>query len=368
MSWTKKLFFLTIGITVPLIIIILVLELIFGLWLDEDEWSKTRDINVILDIQLDYKTKNIDSKDSFLVRYTRDKNGLRGSCVNAKDIDVLTLGGSTTDQRYISDGKTYQDVLQTLLSKRYGRKICVSNAGIDGHSTYGHLESFKIWFPLIEGLRPKYFLFYVGINDAGFRAAPNSVFDISNRSGETEILGLLRRKSVIYDSLRNLRNILSAMSHEHAYAAHFGTPPAETEYIVATKTGLVDSLIAKNTESFEKRFLELLLRVRSYGAKPICVSQPHLFSRNINGVRRGVKAVFEYKGIMYNGLDYDTSINELTKSMMRLCLENGGFFIDVASKKFEDGDFYDSVHLTQAGAKRLGDYMYEEFVRQKILF
>lgn len=368
MSWTKKLFFLTIGITVPLIIIILVLELIFGLWLGEDEWSRTRAINVILDTQLDYEIKNIYSEDSFLVRYTRDKNGFRGSCGDAKDIDVLTLGGSTTDQRYISDGKTYQDALQILLSNRYSRKIVVCNAGIDGHSTYGHLESFKLWFPLIEGLKPKYFLFYIGINDAGFRAAPNSGFDTSNRNGETEILGVLRQKSVIYDLFRRLRNVLSVKGLEHAYAAHFGRPPTESEYIVATKTGLVDSLIAKNTEGFEKRFLELLVRVRSYGATPICVSQPHLFSRNINGVRRGVKAVFEYEGIMYNGLDYEASIHELTKSMMRLCLENGGFFIDVASKKFEDGDFYDSVHMTQAGAKRLGEYMYEEFVRQKILF
>ena len=78
--------------------------------------------------------------------------------------------------------------------------------------------------------------------------------------------------------------------------------------------------------------------------------------------------MFEYAGVTYNGIDYDASISALNRSMMRLCLENDGYFIDIASKKFEDGDFYDSVHLTQSGAKRLGNYMYEEFVRQKITF
>ena len=45
-----------------------------------------------------------------------------------------------------------------------------------------------------------------------------------------------------------------------------------------------------------------------------------------------------------------------------------GYFIDIASKKFKDDDFYDLVHMNQLGTKRLGNYMYEEFVRQKIAF
>ena len=28
------------------------------------------------------------------------------------DIDILTIGGSTTEQRYISDGYTFQDILK----------------------------------------------------------------------------------------------------------------------------------------------------------------------------------------------------------------------------------------------------------------
>jgi hypothetical protein len=368
MKCTKKLLFLSTGIIVPLILVIIVLELIFGSWLGEDEWSKTRTINIIRDIQIKYNVENIYSKDLNTIIYTRDKNGLRGSCKDPKEIDVLTIGGSTTDQKYISDGKTYQDSLQILLSEKYRKQICVSNAGVDGHSTFGHLESFKIWFPLIKGLKPKYFLFYIGINDAGFRTAPNAGFDIVKRDGESTILFALRQKSAIYNSLRSFRNVLNGIFDKRAYAGHFKSKPSKTDYTAAIKTNFIEAQIAKNTESFEKRFVELILQARSYGAKPICVSQPHLLTKNVNGASKGAEAVFEYLGVTYNGLDFEHSISALNKSMMRLCLENDGYFIDVASKNFEDEDFYDLVHMNQLGAKRLGNYMYEEIVRQKIPF
>jgi lysophospholipase L1-like esterase len=368
MSWTKKLLFLAIGITAPLALAVFVLELIFGSWLREDEWSKTRALNIIRDVQINYDVENIYGKDLPTVMYTRDKNGLRGLCKDPEDISVLTIGGSTTDQRYVSDGNTYQDSLQLLLSQKYAKQICISNAGVDGHTTFGHLESFKTWFPLIEGLKPKYFLFYVGINDAGFRAVPNEGFDTSKRDAESTIRSVLRQKSAIYDLMRTLRNILLGINDKSAYAGHAMRAPSESDYNAIEKTNSVEFLIEKNTEAFEKRFLELMAQVRSYGAKPICVSQPHLFSKVVDRLNRGVDSVFKYGEATFNGLDYDASISSLNKVMMRLCLKNDGYFIDTTAIKFEDGDFYDSVHMTQSGAKKLGNYIYEEFIRQKIKF
>lgn len=368
MSWTKKLIFLTIGISVPLALAVLVLEFIFGSWLHEEEWSKTRSINIIRNVQIKYDVESIYGKGLPTVIYTRDKNGLRGACTDASTIHVLTLGGSTTDQRYVSDGNTYQDSLQSLLTEKYGKQICVSNAGVDGHSTFGHLESFRIWFPLIDGLKPKYFLFYVGINDAGFRSAPTAGFDVLQRRDESGIRSTIRQKSAIYDLLRSVRNIVRGINGQHVYAGHSVRTPDESEFTATKKTDFIEVEIAKNSESFEKRFSELILRTRSYNAKPICVSQPHLFSKNVSGTKRGVEKVFEYAGVTYNGLDYEASVSDLNKVMMRLCLANDGYFINLASKRYEAGNFYDAVHMTQSGAKRLGAYMYDEFIRQKIAF
>src|ERR1051325_2493006 len=58
------------------------------------------------------------------ILYRRDKYGLRGSYETVSEIELATVGGSTTDQHYITEGQTWQDVLSTLTGIR------VANAGV----------------------------------------------------------------------------------------------------------------------------------------------------------------------------------------------------------------------------------------------
>ena len=54
--------------------------------------------------------------DKAYIYYSRDQWGLRGeSFKNPSDVKMLTVGGSTTDQRYITEGETWQDVMATTL-------------------------------------------------------------------------------------------------------------------------------------------------------------------------------------------------------------------------------------------------------------
>jgi hypothetical protein len=359
----KKIIFLGIGIFVPLVIVLIGLELIFGAWFFKDKWRQTREINIVRNIVIDYDVDNIYGKKMPTVKYTRDINGLRGTCNKPNNIDVLTVGGSTTDQRFVGDGETYQDELQRLLSDQAKKNICVSNAGVDGHSTYGHLASFKHWFPLIEGLKPRYFLLYVGVNDAGFRHAPNAGADIAK--GNT-LFRIFRQNSALYDLLRSLRSLLNTFISQRAYAGHRIFLPSEKDYVAVRLTNSVEKEIVQNTHNFKKRFTAILDQVHLWGGVPVCVSQPHLYTKDINGSKRGVENIFEYQGVAYNGLDYDASIYSINQEMKELCTSNNGYFIDIYSKKFDKGDFYDGVHMTPIGAKRLGRYIFTDFVSQKI--
>lgn len=365
MTLIKRLSFIIIGWLVSITLAIITLELIFGTWLHENQWDKIQKINIPRNIKINYDVKKIYGVTLPSVTYTRDKNGLRGSCPDPKSIEILTIGGSTTDQRTITDGKTYQDVLQKFLSKKYGRQICVSNAGIDGHSTFGHLESFINWYPLIEDLKPKYFLFYIGINDAFFRDGP--VADDGAINYNQKIIQVIREKSAIYNLLRTLKSLIRN-NNQSVYAGHMKNKPKEVNYSASNLTENVDIKIAQNTKGFSKRFRDLLLLVDEYGAQPICVSQPHIFTKIVHGSKKGVIDMFSYKGIKYSGLDYDASIVDINKAMMNLCVQSGGFFIDIYPEKFEDNDFYDGMHMTETGARRLAEYMYNELIRQNILF
>lgn len=369
MSWTKKALFLLIGFGVPLLVGIVVLEAIFGNWLRQDEWLVTRRLNIVRDQSITYSVENIYGPGTPPVTYTRDKYGLRGGCAEPSQIDVVTIGGSTTDQRIIGDGATWQDTLQVQLSKAQGRKVCVSNAGVDGHSTFGHVAAFRDWFSLIPRFRPKVYLLYIGLNDAGVRLEPNEGFDTNRITGMSELRHMLRNNSAIYQLSRLIRDVFqsSSLTTRNAYAGHARRPPPDSSYGAPRTTAGVEPLVEKNTALFSERLALILSEIAARKGTPVCISQPHLYVREFHGQTRGVDRVFAYGDQWFNGLDYDASVRSINKEMQRLCTAAEGYYIDLASKKFELSDFYDGVHNTPEGAGRVGRYMFEELEKQGLL-
>ena len=97
--------------------------------------------------------------------YKKDKFGFRGDYENLSHVKILTVGGSTTDERWIDENLTWSYLLQKKLENTYN-SIKVANAGVDGQSTIGHLKNFEVWFNQIPNLNPDYFIYYIGINDS----------------------------------------------------------------------------------------------------------------------------------------------------------------------------------------------------------
>ena len=100
-------------------------------------------------------------KDGGVVLYTRDEAGYRGFDRDSRPI-LLTIGGSTTDQRYVSDDDTWQSILEVEIAK----KLDVVNGGVDGQSTFGHLVSIRDWHSDELGdAKVQGVLYYLGVND-----------------------------------------------------------------------------------------------------------------------------------------------------------------------------------------------------------
>src|ERR1051326_3162019 len=75
---------------------------------------------------------------------------------------IVTVGGSTTQCYYLDDHQTWSYKLEENL-KRSNPRVWVGNAGLDGHTTFGHLE---LEHQVISRIRPKAIVVLVGINDA----------------------------------------------------------------------------------------------------------------------------------------------------------------------------------------------------------
>ena len=98
--------------------------------------------------------------------HTKNSLGFRGAPPPANFADyltIVTIGGSTTECFYLSDGKTWPDLLGAKLSRDFP-KLWINNAGLDGATTYRHLILLEDY---VVKLKPKLVLFLVGINDVG---------------------------------------------------------------------------------------------------------------------------------------------------------------------------------------------------------
>ena len=112
-----------------------------------------------------YKINIYKNNENYEVIYNRDKYGFRDRYKDLKNIDVLVLGGSTTDERWLKDEDTWINQLEKKLEKFNKKDIDIVNSGIDGQSTFGHVWNFNNWYKKLNTLSPKYIIFYIGIND-----------------------------------------------------------------------------------------------------------------------------------------------------------------------------------------------------------
>jgi len=345
-----------------LLIAVLVIELIFGGWLKNKKnfsYSLNR-LGVIHGRQLIYDAKNIYGYPKQVV-YTRDSFGFRGSLIfnNPQKIDILTVGGSTTDQRLINDGDTWQDVLQKKLQEN-GIKTCIANAGVDGHSTFGHIASFKEWWEKLPQLKPKVIIFYVGINDF-LRNSVNPGFD----ENEKGAYAYIKRNSIIFNLLRLYRNNLNGTNYlgkNNKVIEKAANKVILDTLVLLQKPDLhiVDSI--RKSKSFKSFLASYVKRIKileqmalMMNATPIFVLQPTATLFYHSDTIIALKNV----AMGLNGYEYTVLKNEMDSSIKA----HTQFTIDLAKKGlFEQTDFYDLYHMLPSGSLKVGRYLSDSLV------
>ena len=344
---------------------LLIIEIVFGSWFNSKNGLGR--LNLIIDEKLTYKVDGLYESENDLIKYSRDKHGIRGKYDDIKDINILTIGGSTTDQRYITDDLTWQQVMQNSFAAE-GKNIIVANAGVDGQSTFGHIVNFNVWFSNIPNLNPQYFLFYIGINDFYKNPSFDSHYDtLEKPKGRwyQEVKKAIKSKSILYFLYDLSRNIQGAQS---AGVGHRKSDYNELTYIDS------EPLIKNHDEHIKDRLLayqnrvELLCRkVQNIGAIPIFVTQSERrLYKFVNGQLYGESSYNrKYDGLIINAIDYYHMIRLFNNVTKKVAKQNDAIFIDLNSElEFDlEKDFYDSNHNTPSGAKKVGKYLFKKLNR-----
>lgn len=334
----------------------LLVELIFGSWFNPRSLA-------FYDIEVSMRYK-FNTEDLYpgggLVIYETDKYGLRGEYGRPDDIDILAIGGSTTDERYVTEGETWIDVLSSKLSSD-GATVRVANAGIPAQSTYGNIKMFDVWFPKVPGLTPKFVLALIGINDVAL-AAPRYYDKLEPKNLYHRWRLALYNDSALYDLYRRLRGIYRAYVTKVVYFSGDGVFGSGTypwvPWAVTTKPaehGVLAAELAPLLDAYAHRIRVLHTRIRAMGARAIFVSQTRgdyridgdrMYYKNFN--EHSAEAVTEIyiKQTLYN------------EQLMKTCEQVNAICVALHRElQFVDGDFMDYVHTTPTGSRKIGEYI-----------
>ena len=293
-----------------------------------------------------HRIKRLDNK----IIHTRNSLGFRGEEPPRNFVDYLTLlfvGGSTTECFYISDHKTWPHLLGERLKKSFN-DVWVNNAGLEGHSTFGHnilMQDF------IVRLKPKVVVFLVGVNDIGYGNAqpqPICLRDLSNT--KSEVLSLMIN---LQNHLRTIKMKIGDWPLNLADSEEIEIPPKQQADIIQRHRW-------QYLDGYQQRLTRLIETAQQEHMVPVLITQPILVGFGIDGITgRDLAKVklenFAGQAIPYSNGELSWKIMELYNDVTRkVAIEKGVFLIDLAVKMPKDSRyFYDAVHFTNEGAERV---------------
>lgn len=274
----------------------------------------------------------------------------------ASALSIVAIGGSTTECRFLTEGKDWPALLGTRLAPVFPR-VWVNNAGLDGHSTFGHQ---KLVEQRMAALRPKVALFLVGVNDVGREDLKNQDRDLTDR--EVPWLTRLARVSATAALLQNMGRSAEAvhMNLDYRDLDLRALPPApENE---ARHGRQIRTHRKEFVRGFRERLQGLVALCRTHRIVPVLLTQPALYGPlkdDVTGVDLGTVEVDPVRHIG-GRLAWDVleAYNDATRDVGR---ETGVLVIDVGRQMPKSSRlYYDFHHYTNEGAEAVAEIVARE--------
>jgi len=290
--------------------------------------------------------------------YSTNELGFRGAAAPdsfQQYLSVISVGGSTTECQYLGEGKTWSDYLCKRLQTTF-HHVWLNNAGIAGHSTFGHIVLMK---DHISSIKPKVVLFLVGCNDIGRDDLTES--DKSNMKGYyAGFSTFLSKNSEVCNTAVNLARAYRA-SKRQLTVGYINIKATINDTITLPEKFMQDQLITHKTylQGYRGRLNMLVNICRQNNIQPVFITQPALFGNARDSITGANLATLRVNQT-YNGKLW-WAIQELYNDVTRkVALQNNIYLIDLAGKMPKSSlYFYDIVHFTNAGAEKAGEIIYE---------
>lgn len=304
-------------------------------------------------------------------------------------LTIMAVGGSTTFNFFIPDGKTWIDVLGSNLNNNF-RGFWINNAGFDGMTTHGHIA---LMHNIIK-LRPKLVLFLVGINDLGHPGDIGLHKEWRKKQEEwgKEVspdaqLSFIKNILIVLEEIPYLKAVKKSISREvtnsEIYSLVLNIQRNLKAYEMKLPTKLMDfnelqTIVIDDNDreiirnrmqdeksrailwGYENRLKKLIQISRNNGIEPVFITQPALFGKATDDVTKiDLAKISIYESIIMDGelkWEWLETFNDVTRNVAS---SNNVFLIDLASNLPKSSRYYiDLHHHSNEGNKKIAEILY----------
>ena len=299
-------------------------------------------------------TNRINPKLDTLIINTRNSLGFRGQEPPAdwKDhLTVITIGGSTTECHFLSDEHDWPYLLGQALSDSF-RNCWLNNAGLDGHSTYGHMILLN---DEVKRLRPKVVVFLTGINDVE-SDRPSFHDNLNTRGAYSDFRHFLFQNSEVLSLCLNLVRGWKAQRFNNTTNSMLVLDSSRRQPLPDTVMEKRLALQVPFLESYRSRLGQLADTCLAWDILPVFMTQPNQFGYGRDSLTGTDLALYpvDARDTGLNGELIWKILERYNDVVRKMCAEKNLPLIDLGRSMPKNSlYFYDMSHFTNRGAEEV---------------
>lgn len=286
--------------------------------------------------------------DSVIV-HRKNALGFRGPAVPQNwdsSLSIIAVGGSTTECYLVSDDKDWPALVGKQLSPSYPN-IWVNNAGLDGHSTFGHQLLLNDY---VLPLKPDIVLFLLGANEVG--RSDLDQYDKAQLKNKLPAWKRILYHSELVNLILNLQRAAKAdeLDLNHQYLDLEALNHRPTDSLALAQLIAADSTTLRN---YQSRLQSLIDSCLAHEIKPVFITQPTLLGAGIDEDSGVNLASLEWQES--NGESYWRRLEAYNAVLKTVASQNALLCIDLANElPKRSAYFYDAIHYNNAGSMAVG--------------
>jgi hypothetical protein len=303
-------------------------------------------------------TNTINPKLDSLVVNTRNSLGFRGP-EPPRDRDrrltVIAIGGSTTECHFLNDDRTWPFLLGRALADSFPG-CWLNNAGLDGHSTYGHTVLLNDY---VKKLHPSVVLFLTGINDVE-TAGPLFHDKLSTQNAYPDFGHFIVNNSEVLSLVLNIARGWRAQRFNNTTNSMLVLDSNRRLMLPDTVMQQRLARQASYLAAYRRRLTGLADTCLAWHIVPVFLTQPNQFGAGRDPLTGADLETYpvDPSDTEINGLLIWKILEEYNDVARSVCLEKGLPMIDLAHLLPKNSlYFYDMSHFTNQGAEKVSEVL-----------